>query len=307
MYNALILQRTWLISILFISIASAQGRDTTALGREDRFLQLSEQLENGVTAPDVLNEWSELALESERFGEWSALKSKMNRTRITAEMLTPPARFLFTWDFDTTQWVGLSKLAYVSGIDDLQWRIAGHFQRKWLDELSTQRKLLPAHPALQELEPVANETLPVVRILTGTLSLLTIAAVAQAIRRMRYKARLQQDLPIPAIITRLKEILHDGSEQQQYHMALSELELCLFHQSIEGAFKNKSLWNQLSEKQRLLLYFIKKEHSVADCAEYLQVSVGHLYNERSKLRSLCELEEGDSLEQMFSSPFELVA
>lgn len=307
MYNAFILQRAGLISILFISIASAQGRDTTTLDREVRLTRLSQQLMSGVTDPDVLNEWSELAFESNRFGEWCALKSKINRTRITEERLTPPSRLLFNWDFDTTQWVGLSKLAYASGIDNLQWRIAGHFQRKWLDELSTQGKLVPANPAIQELEPIANETLPVVWIFTGTLCLLTIAAGAQARRRIRYKARLKQDLPTPAIITRLKELLQDGSNQRIYDIALSELELCLFHQSIEGAFKNKSLWNQLSEKQRLLLYFIMKGHAVADCADYLQVSVGHLYNERSKLRSLCGLEEGDSLEQIFDTPFELVA
>lgn len=301
MPRALNVQRTAWISILLISTASAQKLDTSALGREDRFAQLSEQLKKGTIDPGELNEWSGLALDSSRFDEWSTLKPNINPGLIPTEMLTPYASLLFTSALDTTQWISLSKLAHASGIDEIQWRLAGYLRTKWPDEEYRKSAFSRGHPALQELVPETKETASLQFMLTASFILLTLYAIALARKRARNKYSVEQDLPTPAIIAQLKELLNDGSQPQRYQIALTELELSLFYQSIEGEFKNKSLWNQLSEKQKLLLFLILRGHAVTDCADYFEVSVGHLYNQRSELRGICGLVDGESFEQLFDS------
>ena len=63
-------------------------------------------------------------------------------------------------------------------------------------------------------------------------------------------------------------------------------------------------FDQLSERQRLFLYLIIQGHAAKECADYFDVSLGHWYNQRSELRSLCGLDEGESFEQLFDSPRE---
>lgn len=292
MLRALNMQRTVWISILLISTASA-------LGREDRFAQLSEQLNKSTADPDVLNEWSDLALDSGKFEAWNAVKPNINRGQIPSQMLTPQAYLLFAWELDTADWVSLSKLAHSSGIDKFQWRLAGHLRTKLLDDESRRSALSLGHPALEKLNPDTEEDSTLVLMLTGSFILFMLCVMALARRLRRDRIRLQQDLPTPEIISQLKELLKSGSEPQRYQIALSELELSLRHKAIEEAFKNKSLWNQLSEKQRLLLFLVVKGHAAKDCADYFEVSLGHWYNQRSELRSLCGLNEEESFDQLF--------
>lgn len=291
------LQRTAWISILLISTASVPGQ-------EDRFAQLHRQLEGGKTDPQTLNEWSELALDSNKFEEWCVLMGKINRRQISSELLTPSARLLLTWELDSNQWMSLSKLAHTSGIDKFQWRLAGYFRTKFLSNESRTGALSPSHPSLEELKPDFRETSPLVLMLFGSFILLTLCAVALARRLLRNRVRLQPDLPMPEIIAQLKELLQDGSQPRRYQIALSELKLSLFQKSIEDTFKSKSLWDQLSERQRLFLYLIIQGHAAKECADYFDVSLGHWYNQRSELRSLCGLDEGESFEQLFDSPRE---
>ena len=286
------MQRTAWISILLISTASA-------LGREDRFEQLSEQLKKGTTDPDALNEWSNLALDSGKFEVWNAVKLNNKLGLIPSGMLTPQAYLLFAWELDTTQWVSLSNMAHAWGIDKFQWRLAGYFRTKWPNDGPFGGTLPLGNPALEELKPDTEEAFPLVMMLTGSFILLTLCAVGLARRPARNRANLQQNLSTPEIISQLKELLQERTEPERYQIALSELELSLCHQSIEDALKDNSLWNQLSQKQRLLLYLIVKGHSARDCADYFKVSLGHYYNQRSELRSLCGLDQGESFEQLF--------
>ena len=267
-------------------------------GDERLFEQLTHQLTRGTEDPYALNAWSDLALTLNKFELWKALKQGLNLDAPPAGSLTPHAHFLLSWELDTIKWSGFSKLAQVKGIEAVQWHYAKAVRAEWLEASEFTSNSDKVNEGLQAIEPIAESSIRLATGLTWSLIVLVLSFLTLGAMNWRSKSQNKRATTLP-IIDRLKHLLQDTTQSNQYQIALSELELFLMRASIERSLGKDSAWHRLSEKQRLLLYLIVQGHAAQDCAEYLQISVGHLYNQRSELRKLFGIKDGDSFDCLF--------
>lgn len=81
-------------------------------------------------------------------------------------------------------------------------------------------------------------------------------------------------------------------------LLISALEFELSGEKWSQRFKAPQLIAGLSRKQRLLLHLILDGYNMEDCAEFLQVSKGHLYNQRWELRRIMGLGEHEAFKEV---------
>lgn len=81
-----------------------------------------------------------------------------------------------------------------------------------------------------------------------------------------------------------------------------ELTFHIRQNEIVENIRQKNLWEELSERQKLALWFFHEDCSVDDSAKYLEISKGHLYNMRSELRRHFKLKDEDPITHIWSSP-----
>lgn len=96
----------------------------------------------------------------------------------------------------------------------------------------------------------------------------------------------------------------DQFELKQFHsrkrdvrlvIELNRIEWKLGLSPLQAQFTFNPKWSKLSSNQSLLLHLLYRGHSVDECAEFLGLSRGHVYNQRSKIRSILALTDQDDL------------
>lgn len=76
---------------------------------------------------------------------------------------------------------------------------------------------------------------------------------------------------------------------------LDRLEWKLGMSPLQTHLGSNSKWSKLNSSQTLLMHLLYRGHSVEEYAEFLGLSRGHVYNQRSKIRTILALSEEEDL------------
>lgn len=237
---------------------------------------------------EQINQWSALALALGEKALWQSLCEDVAGNVDSPALLSEEAWLLFSSQLDTNKIGGLDPLAADLGIPTLKWQLATYAHAQ--SELTAERKKLKdlVAPDIEELvKPPANP--PSVPVIPFALSAVVMVGISvfKIIRSKRGHLAHQINTDDPVIKDIDDRIRNEASHL--YELAISQLEFKLTEETFKNSLNKSLIWNELSNRQKLLLYLLLQGYSAEDCAEFLQISKGSIYNQRSELRRLFKL------------------
>ncbi len=102
----------------------------------------------------------------------------------------------------------------------------------------------------------------------------------------------------PTSFKALEQLIETGEPSKASRTMIRAMHFDLFDGELKSQIKDASLLNRLTKKQQLLLFLILAGSSSEECAEHLGVSIGHIYNQRSSIRKILELDDTEAFETL---------
>jgi DNA-binding CsgD family transcriptional regulator len=276
-------------------IGSIQGFSKSVADTSEQIAlleHLTAQLRENRPTTEQINQWSTLALSLNEIALWQSLKEHVTWPADSQSHMSNEAWLLFNFELDTNKIGGLAPLAASMGQDTLKWQLAKYaqIQGQRITQYKRTRHLIA--PEFEELSPhpTTSSQLPIILLALSFLMMMGISLV-KILRSKREKSSSQINTNHP-IINDIQDRLRQ-EQSNQYSLAISQLELKIHEKTLENSLKEQQTWVELSNRQKLLLYLLLQGHSAEDCAEFLQISKGHIYNQRSELRRLFKLNNDD--------------
>lgn len=269
---------------------------------------LTWRLEDGSITQDEVIQWSEMLLSENRFDFW--LEKKQRAERHFKEIGLPQVsihrslNWLYAPMRDSLISLELQPHFNSGNEDRAAWMAAlGQFQ---LDLLTLDPEVLAySFSAVEHLK--AQKSSPAFQ-LNKWLPWLTLfsflALVLQVIKFLRTSVSKHTGPPSQRFASLRKHIELNRPDEYS-RMAILELTFHIRRNEIVENIRQKNLWEELSERQKLALWFFHEDCSVDDSAKYLEISKGHLYNMRSELRRHFKLKDEDPITHIWSSPVNL--
>lgn len=255
--------------------------------------------EEGVSF-QLLEAWSTLLLEFELRDRW-LLKQRNFIESCSDSMTTNPMRLLYSPWMGPEDSVLFRPFIEVMGAETFRWQLALYRHQAAQVQTRDQMSLRSNALGLESLNLSAGSCTRWDVIIMILMALQIMALLYLLVKHKSVFWRGSNHI-VPPVVTRLNQWLAAGDKQSVALLALSELELILYRDEVADRFHSTATWLNLPEKQQLIFFLLLKGHDLDDCAEYLQCTKGHLYNQRTALRKLFELPEATPLSAIWNKP-----
>lgn len=255
--------------------------------------------EDEVPSLESFEMWSTLLLEFGMFDHWMETDSIRERWHQHEGIHSLESQVLYTsWMSDVDAAV-FDDLISKWGRDRLNWELARHIHAFRQAQKRSDVDMEMAQTRLNEIRVIEQRLFDPVLLLWWVAGLLLVLMIGRFVsNRGAFVKRLATDGD-PPLIQRIRMLFSAQDGGVHLRLSLTELELLLLKDAISERFGDSSQWVGLSERQQLLLFLMLQGHSLDDCAEYLGLSKGHLYNQRTELRRIFGLSEGAELDEVW--------
>lgn len=256
-------------------------------------------LEESPSNPEIIAAWNMLLLEFNMFEYWIRADSIRAKSHQIEAFSSPALRTLYSPHLKFGEDPAFVGLISIWGQDRFSWELAqsihafhGALERSNLGLDNTQSRL----QAIERERNLRFDFTPILLSLSGLLFLVLVIRIFSNRMILFPKANVDKD---PPIVRKIRELIAEKRGSSDLRLSITELELILFKDSIVGQLKDAEQWNVLGERQQLLLFLMVRGHGLDECARYLGLSKGHVYNQRTELRRIFGLNEGADLDQVW--------
>lgn len=256
-------------------------------------------LEESSPAPDAIAIWTTLLLEFDMFEYWIGADSIRAKSYQMQEFPSPALRTLYSPKNEGGDESAFAGLISIWGQDRFSWELAqsihafhGALERSDLGLDRTKSRL----ETIQRQRNLRFYFVPFLLLSSGLLLLVLVIRFVGNRTILFPEPNVDRD---PPIVRKIRKLIAEQNGGVDLRLSLSELELILFRDAITGQLKDAEQWNELGERQQLLLFLMMKGHGLDECAQYLGLSKGHVYNQRTELRRIFGLNEGAELDQVW--------